>query len=219
MHGRPTIFDDRRDAAQHLGSALSDLLPADPVVVGIPRGGVVTAAEIAARLGAPLDVVLARKLRSPEHPELAIGAMTEDGRVLLNPHSAWRPEEESSFEREVAHQRDEIARRRALYRAVRPHEPLRGRTVIIADDGLATGATALAAIESVRTEGAKKVIVAAPVASPEAMEVVRSAADATIVPLVPENFIAVGQFYREFETTTDDDVIALLAAHLAARAR
>jgi len=215
MHERPTIFDDRRDGAERLASELIGLPLSDPVVLGIPRGGVVTAAVIAERLGAPLDVVLARKLRSPEQPELAIGALTEDGRVLLNPHMAGRPGDESSFDREISHQRDEIARRRSLYRAVRPRASLRCRTVIIADDGIATGATVLAAIESARSEGAREVIVAAPVASPEALALVRSAADAVVVPLVPEDFIAVGQFYRQFKTTTDDDVIALLSAHFA----
>jgi len=183
----------------------------DPLVLAIPRGGVVTGAELARELGAELDVVLSRKLRAPGQPELAIGAVTEDGRVYLNRFAQEvldLTDEYLAEERD--HQLAEIARRQRLFRGVRPKAPVAGRSVIVTDDGIATGATMIAALQVVKAQRPREVIVAVPVASPDRVAEVRRWCDDVVCLLAPVEFWAIGQFYEDFTQVEDEQVVALL---------
>jgi len=205
------MFRNREDAGRRLAQKLSWRPLTHPVVLAIPRGGVVVGAMIARGIAADLDVALSRKLRDPDHPELAIGAIGEDGRVILNDfgqhHLESAPDE---LEREIKFQLAEIAHRRALIRAVRPKEPVEGRSVILADDGIATGSTLLAALETIRKERPLEIIVAAPVAAPERLWPIHRQADEVICLLKPVRFGAVGQFYDDFRPVDDETVLSLL---------
>jgi putative phosphoribosyl transferase len=182
-----------------------------PLVLAIPRGGVEIGAVLARGLGAELDVVLARKLRAPHQPELALGAVSETGEVCLNDFAKAMSEAGEAY---VAAERDrqltEIARRRAMFRAVRPQAPIAGRTVILTDDGIATGATMIAAIRTVRSAGAKWVVVAVPVGSPDRLDAIRPLCDRLVCLEEPQAFWAVGQFYRDFTQVEDERVVELL---------
>jgi predicted phosphoribosyltransferase len=181
------------------------------VVLAIPRGGVVTGAVLARELGADLDVVLSRKLRAPGQPELALGAIAEDGRVYLNHHSqAFLERLKEHLAQESRHQLAEIGRRKKLFRGARPKAPLQGRSVIVTDDGIATGSTMIAALKVVQTQHAREVIVAVPVASPERLEEVRHWCDEVVCLLAPETFWAIGQFYENFTQVEDEEVVQLL---------
>lgn len=182
-----------------------------PLVLAIPRGGVVVGAILARGLAADLDVVLARKLRAPRQPELALGAVSETGEVYLN-HFAEAMSDigEAWIAGERKRQMAEIERRRAMVRAVRPQAPIRGRTVILTDDGLATGATMIAALRTVRAAGPARIVVALPVASPERLPAIEALCDRVECLVIPDDFLAVGQFYRCFDEVTDDTVVALL---------
>jgi len=180
-------------------------------VLAIPRGGVEIGAVLARGLGADLDVVLSRKLRAPRQPELALGAVSEDGHVYLNHFaSAMTDAGDAYIEAERKRQMAEIERRRALVRAVRPQAPIAGRTVILTDDGIATGATMIAALHTVRAAGARKIIVAVPVGSPERIDAIRSLCDWVVCLEEPAAFWAIGQFYRDFEQVEDERVLELL---------
>jgi predicted phosphoribosyltransferase len=204
-------FRDRREAGRLLGQRLKGRPLRNPVVLGIPRGGVVTAAALAHELNAELDVVLSRKLRSPYQPEYAIGAISEDGHITLTPEAQDMPEVTVEYlEQEKRHQLAEIARRQKLFRAVRPASTIRNRSVIITDDGIATGSTMLAALQTVRTQQPHELILAVPVAAPERLERLRPLCDEVVCLLAPENFYAVGQFYQEFEPVEDEEVVRLL---------
>ena len=206
-----TTFRDRADAARQLADRLRGRDLTDPLVLGIPRGGVATGAVLAAELGAELDVVLARKLRHPAFPEVAIGAVAEGGWVLLDAEfrdSAGRPA--PGVVEELRHQLAEIGRRRCLVRRVRPRAPVAGRSVIVADDGLATGATMIAALQAVRAERPYELIAAVPVAAPDRLAQVRRWCDEAVCVLCTEEFRAVGQFYEDFGPVEDDEVIRLL---------
>lgn len=182
-----------------------------PLVLAIPRGGVEIGAVLARGLGAELDVVLSRKLRAPHQPELALGAVSETGEVYLNDFAKAMSEAgEAYLQAERNLQLAEIARRRELFRAVRPQAPIAGRTVILTDDGIATGATMIAAIRTVRAAGAKWVVVAVPVASPDRLAVIRPLCDRLLCLEEPEAFWAIGQFYREFTQVEDERVVELL---------
>jgi putative phosphoribosyl transferase len=215
MRASTTIwFRDRRDAGHQLALALQDLRGAARVVVaGLPRGGVPVADEVASAIGAPLDVILVRKLGVPFQPELAFGAIGEDDVQVLNPGvvSMARLSAEA-IERVVTRERAELARRAVRFRAGRRRIPLAGATVVIVDDGIATGATARAACEVARAEGAARVIVAVPVAPPGWDERLGDVADELLAIETPEEFSAVGQFYNDFSQSTDDEVVAILAA-------
>lgn len=182
-----------------------------PVVLAIPRGGVEVGAALARGLGAELDVVLSRKLRAPHQPELAIGAVSEDGQVYLN-HFATAVTEagDAYIEAERRRQLAEIERRQGMFRAVRPRVELAGRSVIVTDDGIATGATMIAALHTVRAAGPREVIVAVPVGSPDRLEAIRQLCDRMVCLHEPQAFWAVGQFYRSFEQVEDDRVVELL---------
>lgn len=207
----PYGFQDRRDAGKRLARALIDRDLVRPVVLGIPRGGVVVAAEVARALGADLDVALARKLRAPYQPELAIGAISEDGEVFVEPH-AWQVSgvDEAYIKQEARRQLGEIQRRKELFRAVRPALDLRERSVLVVDDGIATGATMIAALQMAKHQQPRERIVAVPVASTDRLEEVARHADDAVCLLEPEGFMAIGPYYRDFTQVEDEEVVALL---------
>jgi predicted phosphoribosyltransferase len=207
-------FSDRLEAGWLLAAELEAYRSRRPVVLGIPRGGVVVAAAIADRLTAALDIVLARKIGAPSNPELAIGSLAEDGRLFLDERLAARVGATPHYiERERAHQVAEIARRVTLFRAALPKVPLRDRVVIVADDGLATGATMQAALWEVRREQAAFVVAAVPVGAADTVERLAASADEMVCLRAPEDFGAVGRFYRRFTQVEDDEVIAILERH------
>ncbi|MVU76950.1 phosphoribosyltransferase [Nocardia sp. ET3-3] len=212
------VFVDRAEAGRRLAQRLVMLRGEDVVVLGLPRGGVPVAYEVARALDAPLDVLVVRKLGVPYQPELAFGAIGEDGVRVVNQFVVSRigasDEELAQVERS---ERAELDRRAARFRAGRPRLPLTGRTVVIVDDGVATGATARAACRVARAQGAARVVLAVPVAAPEALHAVEREADEVICLEQPMFFSAVGQWYYRFGQTTDDEVVELLD-HAAARA-
>lgn len=214
------IFRSRRDAGQRLAQALAargyhgDGL----LVLGIPRGGIPVADEVARALHAPLDVVISRKLRAPFQPELAIGAVTSGD----HPPTAWVPgivNEElvralgvtpDYLEREVRHQQAEIDRRLRAFRGDRPPPAVQGRMVIAVDDGIATGSTFRAALEGLRRQHPERLVAAVPVAPQESLELLREWADDVLCLATPHPFLAVGVWYDDFSETTDEDVVAIL---------
>ncbi len=207
-------FTDRADAGRQLAAALAGTVT-DPhaLVLGLPRGGLPVAAEIAAALGSPLDVLCVRKLGVPFQRELAMGALASGGAIVRNEDVlAMVPAAESAFQRVLEEERSELERRERAYRGDAPSLDVRERTVIVVDDGLATGATMEAAVAALRSLGAKAIIVAVPVGSPEAVERIREHADAVVCLHEPRFFGSVGSFYAVFDQTGDDEVTALLAA-------
>lgn len=204
------IFHDREEAGWMLAERLRGLPLHDPVVLAIPRGGVETGAALARGLECELDVVLSRKLRAPHQPELAVGAVSEDGGVYLNDF-ADAVADAAFIEAERRRQVAEIASRRMRFRAVRPPADVRGRSVILTDDGIATGATMIAALRTVRAAGAKEIIVAVPVGSASRIAAIRPLCDRVVCLQQPEDFQAVGQFYRSFAQVEDERVVELLA--------
>jgi len=210
---RVTRFTDRDEAGRLLGAALAGAVPPDVLVLGLPRGGAVVAAEVARGLGAAWDVWLVRKLGHPEQPELAIGALAEDGEPVWEEGSAARTSvDAAAAQRLVQSERAELARRRLAYRGDRPAPDLAGRVVVLVDDGVATGSTARAAIRSLRGAGAAQVVLAVPVASREARRELSVDADRVFVLSTPRDFRSVGTWYDDFRQTTDEEVVALLAA-------
>ena len=205
------MFRNREDAARQLAERLKGRELHDPLVLAIPRGGVVTGAVLARELGAELDVVLSRKLRAPGQPELAVGAVSEDGQVYLNHHAReFLDLMEEYLAAERHHQLAEIARRKKLFRSVRPQAPVADRSVIVTDDGIATGSTMIAALQAVKAQNAREVIVAVPVASPDRLAEVRRWCDDVVCLLAPKEFWAIGQFYEDFTQVEDEEVIQLL---------
>jgi predicted phosphoribosyltransferase len=211
------MFRNREDAARQLAQLLKGRELHDPLVLAIPRGGVVTGAVLARELGAELDVVLSRKLRAPMQPELAVGAVSDDGRVYLNHHAEELLDLTADYlAQERRHQLGEIARRKKLFRGVRPQAPVARRSVIVTDDGIATGSTMIAALQAVKTQHPREVIVAVPVASPDRLEEVRRWCDDVVCLLSPEAFWAIGQFYEDFTQVEDEQVVELLRQSAAA---
>jgi predicted phosphoribosyltransferase len=208
------MFHNREDAARRLAQQLKGREMHDSLVLAIPRGGVVTGAVLAQELGAELDVVLSRKLRAPGQPELALGAVSEDGRVYLQAFVRKQMPDltKEYLAEECRHQLAEIARRKKLFRGVRPVAPVAGRSVIVTDDGIATGSTMIAALQVVKAQQPREVIVAVPVASPDRLEEVRRWCDDVVCLLLPEWFWAIGQFYEDFSQVEDEQVVALLRA-------
>ena len=208
------FFSDREQAGWMLVERLRERGFAGtekPLVLAIPRGGVEVGAVLARGLGAELDVVLSRKLRSPHQPELALGAVSESGEVYLNHFaSAVTDVGDTYIEAERKRQMEEIERRKAMFRAVRPQAPIRGRSVILTDDGIATGATMIAALHTVRAAGAREIIVALPVGAPDRLDAIRPLCDRIECLIEPIDFWAVGQFYRNFEQVSDERVVELL---------
>lgn len=206
-------FADRTEAGRLLGRAVAGLDLQDPLVVGLPRGGVPVAAEVAEALDAPLDVIIVRKLGTPGHPELAMGALGEGGVLVRNERvlAIARPTDHE-IQRVVDHEEDEVRARAQRFRAGRPGHPLRGRTVVIVDDGLATGSTAEAAVRVAKAQGAARVVLAVPVGADESVRRLAGEADDVLCLAVPEPFGAVGAFYQDFAQTSDDEVVRLLDA-------
>jgi len=205
------MFKNREDAALQLARRLKSAELTDPVVLGIPRGGVVTAAVLARELGAELDVVLSRKLRAPYQPELAVGAIGEDGEVFLTSFASEVPGVTEAYLREErGHQLAEIERRSKLFRAVKPPADVTGRSVIVTDDGIATGATMLAALHVLGAQKPREVIVAVAVAAPDALEKFRPHCSRVECLLTPSEFGAISQFYRDFQQVEDEEVVRLL---------
>jgi putative phosphoribosyl transferase len=205
------IFTDREEAGWMLVERLRDTTRRNPLVLAIPRGGVEVGAALARGLGAELDVVLSRKLRAPHQPELALGAVSENGDVYLNHFaSAMTDVGDAYIEAERQRQLAEIARRRDLIRSVRPRATIAGRTVILTDDGLATGASMIAALHTVRAAGAREIIVAVPVGASDRIDAIRPLCDRVECLQQPEAFWAIGQFYRSFEQVEDERVVELL---------
>ena len=202
------MFDDRAEAGKHLAVALAGSVRPDTLVLGVPRGGVVVAAEVARAHDLELDVIVVRKIGAPGNPEYAVGAVDEDGRIIggHDPHV-----ERAYLERAAEAGRAEIARRLAAYRGGRPAPRIEGRAVVVVDDGIATGLTLEAALESLERRGAHRLTVAAPVAAPDAADRLTRATDELVVLEIPHGFSAVGQFYRRFGQTSDAEVMALLA--------
>lgn len=205
------MFRDRRHAGRMLAEEISarqaDL--SDAVVLGIPRGGVIVAQEIARHLSLPLDVVIASKIGAPTNPEYAVGAVDSDGEVTLNPHAGYSVAE---VEHMAPAAREKIARRLEMYRGGREGVSLGGRTVVVVDDGIATGLTARAAIAYLRRQGVARIVLAVPVIAADSARELRDQVDELVVVEEPEVFYAVGQFYRHFDQTSDDEVLAALAA-------
>jgi hypothetical protein len=207
------MFRNREGAAHQLADKLRGRAFLDPLVLAIPRGGMVTGAVLARELGAELDVVLSRKLRAPGAPEFAVGAVSENGQIYLNHHSRGVPGLTVDYlNKERRHQLAEIARRQKLFRAVRPPAPIAGRSVIVTDDGIATGSTMIAALQVIMAQDPREVIVAVPVAAPDRLAEVRSWCDDVVCLLAPEEFWAVGQFYADFRQVEDEEVVELLRA-------
>lgn len=207
-----TTYRDRADAGRRLADKLTDLAGRpDAIVLGLVRGGVEVAQVIAERLGVPMDVLVVRKLGVPYAPEVAYGALGPGGVQVLNEMVADRIGE---AERAEVRQREqaELERRERLYRAGRPPLDLTGRTAVIVDDGLATGATARAAVQVARHLGAARVVVAVPVGSREAYEMLAAEADQVVILETPPDFMAVGAYYEDFHEVSDDEVTQALTA-------
>jgi len=204
-------FSNRVDAGKRLGAALTDFKGKNAVVLAIPRGGVVVGFEIAMALDLPLDVIIPRKVGAPDNAELAIGAMTEDGTIILDRNLvAYLGVPDSYIKEESERQKHEIERRLKMYRKNEPYPNLKGRDVIIVDDGIATGSTMKAALASVKNRGAKTVTVAVPVGPPDTIKELKVQADRVVCLYMPEYFAAIGQFYIDFDQTSDEEVTELL---------
>jgi putative phosphoribosyl transferase len=204
------IFRDRVEAGGRLAEKLSELKGQDVVVLGIPRGGVEVAAEIARVHGWPLDTVIPRKVRAPGNPELGLGAIAPGVRVLDERMIRTLAVDQEYLEREIAEEEEEIRRRSEAYRGGRPPESLEGKVAVVVDDGVATGGTAAAALRWARAQGASRVILAVPVAPAAAMSKLAREADEVVCLETPEPFFAVGQWYVDFPQTSDEEVVALL---------
>ena len=201
------MFRSRIDAANQLAQRLKDHHLWRPIVVGVPRGGVVTAAALAKALGAELNLVFARKLRAPYQPELAMGAVTEDGNVYWEHPDLATPE---YFDAEIAFQRAEIKRRRTMVANLLPDLNGTGRSLIVSDDGIATGATMFATLKFLKAQSPREIIVAVPVGPRETIARLREVCDKVICLDTPENFIGVGQFYEDFSQVTDEEMLEIL---------
>ena len=212
-------FVDRSDAGRQLAHRLAELDLTDPVVLALPRGGLPVGLEVARRLAAPLDLVLVRKIGAPGHEELAAGALVNGERpeLVLNADvvrnygidQAW-------LDRQQALQLAEIERRRALYLGGRSRPPIAGRTAIVVDDGIATGATVRAALHAVRRSGPRELVLAVPVAAAEVLARLAPEADRIVSLHAPRDLMAVGQFYRNFRQIDDEEVVAMLKECLPA---
>ena len=206
------LFYDRHEAGQRLAEALAFLKGRkDVVILAIPRGGVVVGYEVAKALGAPLDVYITRKIGAPYNPEFAIGAVASDGTIVLDEGTVRALGISQDYiEAETARQREEIQRRLAEYCGERPPPELKGKTVVLVDDGVATGATILSALQALRKQEPGELILAVPVGPPDTIARLKKEADRVVCLDTPEPFWAIGRFYMIFDQTSDEEVVALL---------
>jgi predicted phosphoribosyltransferase len=207
------MFRDRTDAGQKLAQALERLRASRPLVLGLPRGGVVVGAEIARTLACDLDVLLVKKLRAPDNPELAIGALCEEGQPWLNKELVHRAGVDQAYlNAEIAERASEMAAQSRRYRKTKPRVPPNGRSVILVDDGLATGATMIAAAQAISTFGSRDIIVAVPVGPPDTVAALRKLPQVHEVECLhtPLWFAGVGQFYDDFSQVEDEEVMDIL---------
>jgi putative phosphoribosyl transferase len=204
------IFSDRSEAGARLAEALGHLADEQVVVLGVPRGGVEVAAEVARLRRWPLDIVVPRKVGAPFNPELGLGAIAPGVRVLDEGMLRTLNVDRDYLENEIASQEEEIRRRTEAYRKGRPSVDLQGKFAVIVDDGVATGGTAAAAVRWARAQGATRVVLAIPVAPKEAVAKLSKEADEVVCLATPEPFFAVGQWYERFAQTSDEEVVDLL---------
>ena len=213
-------FSDRTEAGHLLAEQLSKFRDKKVVVLGVPRGGIIVARALASKIYAELDIVLARKLGAPGQPELAMGALAEDGTVFLNQDIVrGMGLTKRDMAQEKARQMKEMERRTKLIRTILPKRSLRNKIVVVTDDGVATGATMQAALWAVKQENPKIIIAAIPVASEEALEKLRPDADEIICLRQPPVFYAVGQFYNRFDQVEDDEILRILKAEIRRKKR
>lgn len=210
LFGAQPRFEDRTDAGRQLAERLGHLRGRDVVVLGLPRGGVAVAYEVAKALDAPLDVVVARKLGAPQQPELAIGAIAEGASVLRDDIVGMLGISDDEIARITARERGRAKELEDRFRRGRPAIDVRGRIVVVVDDGLATGATATAAVRSVRAHGPARVVLAVPVAAPESAADLEAEADEVVTVARPRDFRAVGLWYEAFPQLSDEEVEAML---------
>jgi predicted phosphoribosyltransferase len=204
------MFSNRVEAGKRLGEALSHLAGENVVVLGVPRGGVEVAAEVATQHGWPLDIVIPKKVGAPFNPELGLGAIAPGVRVLDERMLRTLNVSEDYLEAEIGKQEEEIRRRSDAYRKGREPLDLGGKTAVVVDDGIATGGTAIAAVRWAKGQGAKRVILAVPVAPREAVAKLSKEADEVVALATPEPFYAVGQWYSDFPQAADEQVVELL---------
>jgi predicted phosphoribosyltransferase len=207
------IFGDRREAGRQLANALTKrgYMGQDTLVLGIPRGGLVVADEVAKALSATLDVIIARKLRAPYQPELGIGAVVNGDHVTINEDlSRAVGATQEYINREIAYQKEEIERRLRFYRGEHPAPDVSGKTIIVVDDGIATGYTFRAALESLRQRHPDQLVAAAPVAAHDSAEMLKAFADEVVCLYTPVSFFAVGAWYQNFDQVSDEEAAAIL---------
>jgi len=205
---RPTVpYYDRSDAGRVLAEALRPYSFDRPLILGVPRGGVVVAKEVARALEAPMDVIVTRKLGAPGQPEFAVGAVAPGGVLYLDRRSGW---DERRLQTVIEREQTELRRRVELYRHTDVFPDVSDRDVIVVDDGIATGRTAFAALRAVRRAGANRVVLAVPVCPGDSVEQFGDAADEFICPCCPDDFFAVGEWYVHFDPVSDDQVLRCL---------
>lgn len=206
------LFTDRRDAGRQLAQQLSHH-GSNTLVLGLPRGGVPVAFEVAGALGAPLDVFIVRKLGTPGHPELAMGAVAPGGEAVLNDYIVRELAiAEEAIDAATGEERRELARRDRLYRGDAPALDVHDRSIVLVDDGLATGASMRAAIAALKQQSAARIAAAVPVAAPDVCDTLRTEVDEMVCLHTPESFLGVGRWYEHFPQTSDDEVHELLAS-------
>jgi putative phosphoribosyl transferase len=205
-------FTDRADAGRRLAAALTPLRQRDPVVLALPRGGVPIGYHVARALGAPLDVMVVRKLGAPGHEELAVGAIARGAVYVDWPIVRQLAVTQAYLDQVIGAEKEELERRERAYRGGRPAVPVKGRTVIVVDDGLATGATLRAALVAVRSEQPSSIVVAVPVGAPESVARLRAVADDVVCLEMPPDFRAVSLSYEDFSPTSDAEVVECLEA-------